>query len=170
MVGDREQPGPRVSPIGVQRRGMLPGAQQRLVHDVLGALPVAVDEPQYESEQRYAVLGHTGRKALRNTPTRRCPHAKPRIVGGGGSPHLIRARPEDRRDPSRGRMNRTTGASVLRSAPAYPTPGSTAGDDDRETRWNHRETPSTCLLYTSDAADEEDSVDLGGRRIIKKKK
>eukprot|EP00658_Telonema_sp_P-2_P056321 TRINITY_DN44783_c0_g1_i4.p1 TRINITY_DN44783_c0_g1~~TRINITY_DN44783_c0_g1_i4.p1 ORF type:complete len:138 (-),score=15.52 TRINITY_DN44783_c0_g1_i4:49-462(-) len=27
----------------------------------------------------------------------------------------------------------------------------------------------TCLLYTSDAADEEDSVDLGGRRIIKKK-
>src|SRR5665648_168605 len=27
-----------------------------------------------------------------------------------------------------------------------------------------------CLLYTSDAADEEDSVDLGGRRIIKKRK
>eukprot|EP00656_Telonema_subtile_P040764 TRINITY_DN45848_c0_g1_i1.p1 TRINITY_DN45848_c0_g1~~TRINITY_DN45848_c0_g1_i1.p1 ORF type:complete len:166 (-),score=37.93 TRINITY_DN45848_c0_g1_i1:55-552(-) len=27
-----------------------------------------------------------------------------------------------------------------------------------------------CLLYTSDAADEEDSVDLGGSRIIKKKK
>src|SRR5664279_4066865 len=24
-----------------------------------------------------------------------------------------------------------------------------------------------CLLYTSDAADEEDSVDLGGRRILK---
>ena len=29
---------------------------------------------------------------------------------------------------------------------------------------------NTCLLYTSDAADEEGSVDLGGRRIIKKKK
>ena len=31
--------------------------------------------------------------------------------------------------------------------------------------------PSTtgCLLYTSDAADERSSVDLGGRRIIKKK-
>eukprot|EP00828_Plagiopyla_frontata_P045697 TRINITY_DN7898_c0_g1_i3.p2 TRINITY_DN7898_c0_g1~~TRINITY_DN7898_c0_g1_i3.p2 ORF type:complete len:112 (-),score=12.37 TRINITY_DN7898_c0_g1_i3:5-340(-) len=28
----------------------------------------------------------------------------------------------------------------------------------------------SCLLYTSDAADEEDSVDLGGCRIIKKKK
>src|SRR5678809_1720840 len=27
---------------------------------------------------------------------------------------------------------------------------------------------SLCLLYTSDAADERSSVDLGGRRIIKK--
>ena len=27
-----------------------------------------------------------------------------------------------------------------------------------------------CLLYTSDAADERSSVDLGGRRIIEKKK
>ena len=29
--------------------------------------------------------------------------------------------------------------------------------------------PWVCLLYTSDAADERSSVDLGGRRIIKKK-
>ena len=29
---------------------------------------------------------------------------------------------------------------------------------------------NTCLLYTSDAADERSSVDLGGRRIIKQKK
>ena len=29
---------------------------------------------------------------------------------------------------------------------------------------------SVCLLYTSDAADERSSVDLGGRRFIKKKK
>ena len=28
----------------------------------------------------------------------------------------------------------------------------------------------SCLLYTSDAADERSSVDLGGRRIIKQKK
>src|SRR5664280_3881012 len=36
---------------------------------------------------------------------------------------------------------------------------------------SHRGKPNRiwrCLLYTSDAADEEDSVDLGGRRIIKK--
>ena len=31
-------------------------------------------------------------------------------------------------------------------------------------------TTKTCLLYTSDAADERSSVDLGGRRIIQKKK
>ena len=29
---------------------------------------------------------------------------------------------------------------------------------------------NACLLYTSDAADERSSVDLGGRRIIKTKK
>ena len=40
----------------------------------------------------------------------------------------------------------------------------------------HRRRPAAraahrrCLLYTSDAADERSSVDLGGRRIIKKKK
>ena len=28
--------------------------------------------------------------------------------------------------------------------------------------------PCTCLLYTSDAADDMQCVDLGGRRIIKK--
>ena len=33
-----------------------------------------------------------------------------------------------------------------------------------------RGNPRICLLYTSDAADERSSVDLGGRRIIKKKK
>ena len=32
------------------------------------------------------------------------------------------------------------------------------------------ETVKACLLYTSDAADERSSVDLGGRRIIKKQK
>src|SRR5450756_1171922 len=33
-----------------------------------------------------------------------------------------------------------------------------------------RTAPSTCLLYTSDAADDLLCVDLGGRRLIKKKK
>src|SRR5678815_5814555 len=34
--------------------------------------------------------------------------------------------------------------------------------------WNGQ-SYNACLLYTSDAADERSSVDLGGRRIIKKK-
>src|SRR5664280_1635641 len=46
-------------------------------------------------------------------------------------------------------------------------------DDDRGPQQRpdraQRRRPGPCLLYTSDAADEEDSVDLGGRRIIKKK-
>ena len=37
-------------------------------------------------------------------------------------------------------------------------------------RRGHRDSRGACLLYTSDAADERSSVDLGGRRIIKKKK
>src|SRR5665648_707510 len=40
---------------------------------------------------------------------------------------------------------------------------------NRTTELENRWQTDTCLLYTSDAADEEDSVDLGGRRIIKKK-
>ena len=34
---------------------------------------------------------------------------------------------------------------------------------------NHQGVAAACLLYTSDAAAERSSVDLGGRRIIKKK-
>eukprot|EP00656_Telonema_subtile_P029641 TRINITY_DN3272_c0_g1_i1.p1 TRINITY_DN3272_c0_g1~~TRINITY_DN3272_c0_g1_i1.p1 ORF type:complete len:141 (+),score=41.62 TRINITY_DN3272_c0_g1_i1:96-518(+) len=50
-----------------------------------------------------------------------------------------------------------------------------AVDDELESSEGEPVTPRaeatqrTCLLYTSDAADEEDSVDLGGRRVIKKK-
>ena len=41
-------------------------------------------------------------------------------------------------------------------------------EEDEETERD--EQIDDCLLYTSDAADERSSVDLGGRRIIKKKK
>src|SRR5678815_5541498 len=46
--------------------------------------------------------------------------------------------------------------------------GSPSGDAQRRStnRGNHTK-PFCCLLYTSDAADERSSVDLGGRRIIK---
>ena len=39
-------------------------------------------------------------------------------------------------------------------------------DTDRQRRQALRQL--NCLLYTSDAADERSSVDLGGRRILKK--
>ena len=41
---------------------------------------------------------------------------------------------------------------------------------DVEDHTQHKSARQICLLYTSDAADERSSVDLGGRRIIKKKK
>ena len=43
-----------------------------------------------------------------------------------------------------------------------------AGTDVRVERYEPH--PGRCLLYTSDAADDMQCVDLGGRRIIKKKK
>ena len=46
-------------------------------------------------------------------------------------------------------------------------PGEVAGEVDHQRAIAG--TCCTCLLYTSDAADERSSVDLGGRRIIKKK-
>ena len=44
-----------------------------------------------------------------------------------------------------------------------------AGEYLDEVRTRHANRVNTCLLYTSDAADERSSVDLGGRRIIKQK-
>ena len=44
-------------------------------------------------------------------------------------------------------------------------PGQAGAADDGHRHQRHE----GCLLYTSDAADERSSVDLGGRRIIKKK-
>ena len=53
-------------------------------------------------------------------------------------------------------------AGIRRSA-RFPTRSSSTPQSRARTR-------SPCLLYTSDAADERSSVDLGGRRLIKKKK
>src|SRR5678809_51247 len=67
--------------------------------------------------------------------------------------------------------------SALPSAPAdRPSQDDPAGGDQEEVApLQDRVGPHgdrggrPCLLYTSDAADERSSVDLGGRRIIKKK-
>ena len=55
----------------------------------------------------------------------------------------------------------------------YPSPSLLTRDplrDFRHSEWLVQAQSRACLLYTSDAADERSSVDLGGRRIIKKKK
>eukprot|EP00828_Plagiopyla_frontata_P002207 TRINITY_DN10211_c0_g1_i2.p1 TRINITY_DN10211_c0_g1~~TRINITY_DN10211_c0_g1_i2.p1 ORF type:complete len:157 (+),score=16.91 TRINITY_DN10211_c0_g1_i2:227-697(+) len=56
------------------------------------------------------------------------------------------------------------GASILFGSRFNSTP------ESRVTFYFSYTETGNCLLYTSDAADEEDSVDLGGRRINKKKK
>mgnify|MGYP003380681257 CR=1 FL=1 len=61
-------------------------------------------------------------------------------------------------------MRRARGADVAHRGPTGHV---------RLPRWRplaREPTSYPCLLYTSDAADERSSVDLGGRRIIKKKK
>ena len=54
-------------------------------------------------------------------------------------------------------------------AGGVPTPGPPDPDGLSHPRSSRRARTELCLLYTSDAADERSSVDLGGRRIIKKK-
>ena len=60
----------------------------------------------------------------------------------------------------------TTGRRTTRTSSSTWSPTADAGT----TRATTRASRSPCLLYTSDAADERSRVDLGGRRIIKKKK
>ena len=54
--------------------------------------------------------------------------------------------------------------------PKKPRDNSTDKDLNQVDQFHFFKISYTCLLYTSDAADERSSVDLGGRRIIKKKK
>ena len=53
--------------------------------------------------------------------------------------------------------------------PTAPAPKKLDYTSDQQVRWCPGCGDYSCLLYTSDAADERSSVDLGGRRIIKKK-
>src|SRR5665648_809171 len=67
-----------------------------------------------------------------------------------------------------GALNETT--SILQRMRELAVQGSsdTLNSNDRGQIQKEMDQLVACLLYTSDAADEEDSVDLGGRRIIKK--
>ena len=75
------------------------------------------------------------------------------------------------------KVNMLFGTALFLSAGHTPklTTSSVLSHTNRAAAWPNCKwktilcTKDCCLLYTSDAADEEDSVDLGGRRIIKKK-
>ena len=60
----------------------------------------------------------------------------------------------------------------LKGRPAWRTVegGSRAYVEKLTAGYAERARLNACLLYTSDAADERSSVDLGGSRIIKKKR
>ena len=62
--------------------------------------------------------------------------------------------------------DRSTGAPTIRTTGAIARPGAAAAKRPSSRPVGH---PWDCLLYTSDAADDLLCVDLGGRRIIKKK-
>eukprot|EP00658_Telonema_sp_P-2_P065317 TRINITY_DN54584_c0_g1_i4.p1 TRINITY_DN54584_c0_g1~~TRINITY_DN54584_c0_g1_i4.p1 ORF type:complete len:177 (+),score=36.90 TRINITY_DN54584_c0_g1_i4:126-656(+) len=90
--------------------------------------------------------------------------------GGGGATGV------DRPPRGRGGAQNTTasGSQALDGSGATSGPFPVCGDISGVMGGSASSSIATisvaCLLYTSDAADEEDSVDLGGRRIIKKKK
>ena len=90
-----------------------------------------------------------------------------RHSGSGVSRHqlLVDGQDAEREHDEYHRGGGTQGPVELRS---HEIPDEERNHPHPKTAEQQRDNES-CLLYTSDAADEEDSVDLGGRRIIKKK-
>ncbi|WP_460379559.1 hypothetical protein, partial [Staphylococcus aureus] len=58
---------------------------------------------------------------------------------------------------------------MIRRPPRSTRVRSSAASDVYKRQPGYSTLPTVCLLYTSDAADDLTRVDLGGRRIIKKK-
>eukprot|EP00656_Telonema_subtile_P044541 TRINITY_DN5079_c0_g1_i1.p1 TRINITY_DN5079_c0_g1~~TRINITY_DN5079_c0_g1_i1.p1 ORF type:complete len:141 (+),score=39.95 TRINITY_DN5079_c0_g1_i1:77-499(+) len=82
---------------------------------------------------------------------------------------------EDDRMEMKGRLRMQSGIEIEEMDEKYQgrvalSPQNSDGEDSGELEDDMEEDDSgvsgDCLLYTSDAADEEDSVDLGGRRVI----
>src|SRR5664279_2954379 len=99
-----------------------------------------------------------------------CREEEQRLLAAHASAHRVHATSCDMQ-PGAGALARRGHSSVVRNL-AWTSPriqleasALTLGVDDGEVS-ERRQVAPPCLLYTSDAADEEDSVDLGGRRII----
>src|SRR5665811_2318141 len=100
--------------------------------------------------------------------------ARRSVLDRATAPQSSALRNPDTRWGSHGDLRPLMGAEVV--TPEEPHPNHS---DDIKTGCEHErgrrvgwvpDPASACLLYTSDAADDLTRVDLGGRRIIKKKK
>src|SRR5664279_5119560 len=80
-----------------------------------------------------------------------------------GGPMTVLGRSGQHLDP---RLRLKTTNELRRATDIGPREVDLTGHTPGPVRWppQVRRLPLGCLLYTSDAADEEDSVDLGGRR------
>ena len=123
--GHGDEPGPqRALPRVAEPVRVAPGPQQRLLDDVLRALPVPRGEPQHERQQRAGVLGVQPSAAR---PRGRCRRGAPRRPATGtprvGPLGAVRARP-----------GLTTGRpSVSHADIMVDTPGSRYGRERRHT-------------------------------------
>src|SRR5678809_1538307 len=130
-----------------------------------------------------------GIQSQTEVPTRRVDTDPGVVMGTLGymSPEQLRGRPVDHRSDIfsfgailyemlsgkrafRGESTADTMSSILREDPPDLSETNKTVSPALERVVNHCLEKNPCLLYTSDAADERSSVDLGGRRIIKKKK
>src|SRR5664279_4962345 len=120
---------------------------------VASAVPIAAADPKASTRAVPRGLGSPSSPAQ---PQAMTPAAKAtaRATIGGPANAVMVSRPA-----------RATTATVTRGCKGISGTGRVTGP--AAARASARDTRvSGCLLYTSDAADEEDSVDLGGRRII----
>ena len=83
--------------------------------------------------------------------------------GGGVSAAVAQCMREAGADPDKFNIEKCSGAAECKKALTLLKVGKLPADFIEGMVCD-------CLLYTSDAADEEDSVDIGGSRIIEKKK
>ena len=89
----------------------------------------------------------------------------------GGYIESIELRHTPDKSPGTGRAWIRTDKTIVADEPVDPVAGYVCLVDTAH-GMNVRVDPREwlCLLYTSDAADERSRVDLGGRRLLKKKK
>eukprot|EP00656_Telonema_subtile_P053232 TRINITY_DN7649_c0_g1_i6.p1 TRINITY_DN7649_c0_g1~~TRINITY_DN7649_c0_g1_i6.p1 ORF type:complete len:315 (-),score=39.86 TRINITY_DN7649_c0_g1_i6:89-1033(-) len=171
--------------------GSFASATQKTLGDTASSLGNGDRFDALENTRESLALEATAENWLKKVPLSRRPAYTPghvpkqytAVQGGAGEPGILRPPGHtyvvpcpDNLSKTRGlttyqRLHNTkalygkTGKLKKKSGPWAKRP---AGPEGSWAAWG--QIYRDCLLYTSDAADEEDSVDLGGRRIIKKKK